>query len=120
VAGTATKVVPVGDVQAGSTSMSVPVANAEAVIRMQIQPGAKRCYQKGLESDPSQNGKLVIMIKLAPSGEVDSATVATNSGLSPQVASCIAAVARRAKFDAPGASGSTLSVPFSFLKQGGG
>jgi hypothetical protein len=118
-AGQATKVVPIGDVKAEGASASVPINNAEAVIRTQIQPGAKRCYQKGLEIDPSQAGRIVVLIKVAPSGEVDSATVASNSGLSAQVASCIASAARRAKFDAPGASGSTISVPFSFLKQGG-
>jgi hypothetical protein len=59
------------------------------------------------------------MIKVSPSGEVDSASVASNSGLSPGVASCIASVARRAKFDAPGSNGSTISVPFNFVKQGG-
>jgi hypothetical protein len=118
-AGTAVKVVPIGDVQYSGSQMSVPVNNAEAVIRSQVHPGAKRCYQKGLESDPSQAGKVVILIKVAPSGEVDSATVASNSGLSAQVAACIAAVARRAKFDAPGASGSTISVPFNFVRQGG-
>jgi hypothetical protein len=119
-AGVATKVVPVGNVESGSLSASVPVSNAEAVIRNQIQPGAKRCYQKGLETDPTQSGKLVILIKVAPSGEVDSVSAASNTGLSAQVASCIQTVARRAKFDAPGANGSTLSVPFNFLKQGGG
>jgi hypothetical protein len=118
-AGTAVKVVPIGDVQYGGSSMSVPVSNAEAVIRSQIHPGAKRCYQKGLESDPTQAGKVVILIKVGPSGEVDSANVASNSGLSAGVAGCIASVARRAKFDAPGANGSTISVPFNFVKQGG-
>jgi hypothetical protein len=118
-AGVATKVVPVGEVQYGGSSMSVPVSNAEAVIRSQIHPGAKRCYQKGLENDPTQAGRLVILIKVSPSGEVDSASVASNSGLSPGVAGCIASVARRAKFDAPGANGSTISVPFNFVKQGG-
>jgi hypothetical protein len=119
-AGVATKVVPVGNVEFGGASASVPVSNAEAVIRTQIQPGAKRCYQRGLETDPSQSGKLVILIKVAPSGEVDSVSAASNSGLSAQVASCIQSVARRAKFDAPGATGSTIQVPFNFLKQGGG
>jgi|HubBroStandDraft_1064217.scaffolds.fasta_scaffold04850_5 hypothetical protein len=119
-AGVATKVVPVGNVEFGGASASVPVSNAEAVIRTQIQPGAKRCYQKGLETDPSQSGKLVILIKVAPSGEVDSVSAASNNGLSAQVAACIQSVARRAKFDAPGATGSTISVPFNFLKQGGG
>jgi hypothetical protein len=118
-AGTAVKVVPVGDVQYGGSSMSVPVSNAEAVIRSQIHPGAKRCYQRGLESDPTQAGRIVILIKVSPSGEVDSASVASNSGLSPGVAGCIASVARRAKFDAPGSNGSTISVPFNFVKQGG-
>jgi len=117
-AGTATKVVPVGDVQYAGSQMSVPVANAEAVIRSQVHPGAKRCYQKGLENDPTQSGKLVILIKVAPSGEVDSTSVSSNSGLSAQVANCIAGVARRAKFDPPGATGSTISVPFNFVKQG--
>ena len=118
-AGTATKVVPVGDVQYGGSQMSVPVANAEAVIRSQMFPGAKRCYQKGLETDPTQAGKLVILVKVAPSGEVDSATISSNSGLSAQVANCITTVARRAKFDPPGAAGSQISVPFNFVKQGG-
>jgi hypothetical protein len=118
-AGQAVKVVPVGEVQYGGSSMSVPVSNAEAIIRSQIHPGAKRCYQKGLESDPTQSGRIVIMIKVSPSGEVDSASVASNSGISPGVASCITAVARRAKFDAPGSNGSTISVPFNFVKQGG-
>jgi hypothetical protein len=118
-AGQATKVVPVGDVQYGGSQMSVPVQNAEAVIRSQIHPGAKRCYQRGLESDPTQSGKLVILIKVAPSGEVDSASASSNTGLSASVAACIAGVARRAKFDPPGANGSTISVPFNFVKQGG-
>jgi hypothetical protein len=119
-AGQATKVVPVGDVQYGGSQMSVPVSNAEAIIRSQIFPGAKRCYQRGLEQDPTQAGKLVILIKVAPSGEVDSVTPSSNTGLSASVASCIAGVARRAKFDAPGANGSSISVPFNFVKQGGG
>jgi hypothetical protein len=118
-AGTVVKVVPVGDVQYTGSQMSVPVANAEAIIRSQIHPGAKKCYQRGLDSDPTQAGKIVILIKVAPSGEVDTATVQSNSGLSPAVANCITSVARRAKFDAPGPSGSQISVPFNFVKQGG-
>jgi hypothetical protein len=58
------------------------------------------------------------VIRVAPDGEVDSASVTGNSGLSAQVASCIALVARRAKFDAPGSNGSTISVPFNFVTQG--
>jgi TonB family protein len=118
-AGVAVKVVPIGDVRTESASMSVPVNNAEATIRTQIHPRAKRCYQNGLNSDPIQSGKLVILIKVAPSGEVDSASVVSNSGLSNTVANCILSAARGAKFDPPGAAGSQVQVPFNFVKQGG-
>ena len=43
-------------------------SNAEAVIRSQIHPGAKRCYQKGLENDPSQSGRIVILIVIVRLG----------------------------------------------------
>jgi hypothetical protein len=105
------------DVQYAAPTISVPVSNAEATIRRQIHPGAKRCYQRGLQQDPTQAGRLVVTIKVAPGGDVDSASVASNARLSVQVASCIALVARRAKFDAPGSDGSTISVPFNFVKQ---
>ncbi len=118
-AGQQQRVVIQGDVAEAPPQMSVPVSNAEAVIRQQIHPGAKRCYQRGLEQDPTQSGKLVLLIKVSPNGEVDSASPSSNSGLSAQVASCIANVARRAKFDPPGANGASISVPFNFVKQGG-
>ncbi len=88
--------------------------DAEAVVRSQIHPGAKDCYKRGLESDPTQAGKLVITIKMRPSGEVETATVWSNSGLSAGVASCVVAVAQRAKFDAPGPGGARISIPFNF------
>jgi hypothetical protein len=119
-AGTETRVVPIGNVSVGTSSQSVPISNAEAVIRSQIAPGAKACYQRGLAQDPTQQGKVVIFIKVGPSGEVETASPSSNTGLSATVASCIASVARRARFDPPGPTGSQLSVPFNFVKQGGG
>jgi hypothetical protein len=118
-AGTVTKVVPVGNVDYGGSSMSVPVSNAEAVIRGQLHPRAKRCYQKGLENDPTLSGRIVLTIKVGPSGEVDSASPAVSGNLG-SIAGCIASAARGLKFDAPGPNGSTISVPFNFVKQGGG
>lgn len=118
-AGTATKVVITGNVTSGGVSASVPVSNAEAVIRGQIAGAARACYNRGLQTNPNQSGRVVILIQVGPSGEVQSASVASNSGLDPSVASCIASAARRARFDAPGGGGSTLSAPFNFVKQGG-
>ena len=70
--------------QYGGASMSVPVSERRGrSSAARSHPGAKRCYQKGLESDPTQSGRLVISrSRSAPSGEVDSASVASNSGLS--------------------------------------
>jgi hypothetical protein len=95
-------------------SSSTPVSNAEVTIRVQIQPGAKRCYWNGRRTDPSQSGTLILLIKVAPSGRVDSASAESNTGLSPQVVGCALTVARRAKFDPPGGNGSTVSVSFNF------
>jgi hypothetical protein len=118
-AGRMTRVVLAPMVHEESPVLSAPVADAEAVIRKQIHPGAKRCYQKGLDSDPSQSGKLVLVIRVAPSGEVDSATVSSNAGVSAGVAECIVGVARRAKFERTGPGGATVVVPFGFVRQGG-
>jgi hypothetical protein len=52
-AGTITKVVPVGDANFGGASASVPVSNAEAVIRSQLQPRARACYNAALAQDPT-------------------------------------------------------------------
>ena len=117
-AGTPIRVVPSVAVRSLAPLVRGSVPDAEATIRKMIEPGARRCYQKGLEIDPSQSGKLVLVIEVAESGEVDSAYVANRSGLSVGVATCIASVAKGARFERPGAAGSTIIVPFNFLRQG--
>lgn len=117
-AGPARVIVPF-DIQYSRPTISGPMPNAEATIRTQIDPGARRCYEKGLESEPGQAGRLVLQLRVAPSGEVDAANATTNTGLSARVVECIARVARRARFDAPGPGGAMLSIPFTFVRQGG-
>ena len=63
-------------------------------------------------------GKVVITAKVGPNGEVSSADVSQNSGLSQGVASCIARVIKNATFSAPGGGGSTLNIPVTFVQQG--
>ncbi|HLK38146.1 MAG TPA: AgmX/PglI C-terminal domain-containing protein [Polyangiaceae bacterium] len=116
IAGAARVVIPLFDVQYPTPTITVPMANAEAVIRSQIHPGARHCYQKGLDSDPTQSGRLVLEIRVGPSGEVDAVGVTGNTGLSQGVVDCIVQVARRAKFGRPGPTGSTLSLPFNFVR----
>ncbi len=108
---------PTGEATVGATSMSVPVANAERVVAG-LRPKFKACYQKGLASDPGMSGSVKISAKISPNGEVDSATNAGGSGLSPDVVQCIQKAVQRAQFDAPGGSGSTIVIPVTFVQQG--
>lgn len=117
-AGTERKVEgPKGDAQVGGSSATVPISDADRVIAG-LRPRFRQCYQTGLNSDPSMAGKVVITAKVGPNGEVSSADVTSNSGLSPGVASCIAGVVKRAQFNAPGGGGSTLNIPVTFVQQG--
>jgi hypothetical protein len=90
--------------------------NADAVVRGPIHASAKRCYQQGLRADPSQAGRVVIRIHVAPDGSVDQSAVTRNDGLARSVAECIADGARGVRFDAPGDSGATINIPFNFVR----
>jgi len=117
-AGTETKVAgPTGVAQVGGSTATVPISDADRVIAG-LRARFRSCYQTGLNSDPSMSGKVLISAKVGPNGEVSSADVASNSGLSPGVAQCIAGVVKRATFSAPGGGGSTLQIPVTFVQQG--
>lgn len=107
---------PTGDAQIGKAEMSVPVANAERTVAG-LRTKFKRCYEKGLASDPAMSGAVTIVTKVAPNGEVSSADPQGNSGLSADVVSCIQKAVRGAQFDAPGGSGSTINIPVKFVQQ---
>jgi hypothetical protein len=117
-AGTETKVAgPTGVAQVGGSTATVPISDADRVIAG-LRGRFRNCYQQGLASDPSMSGKVLISAKVGPNGEVSSADIASNSGLSPTVAQCIASVVKRATFSAPGGGGSTLQIPVTFVQQG--
>jgi hypothetical protein len=107
---------PTGDAQIGRAEMSVPVNNAERVVAG-LRAKFKRCYDKGLASDPSMQGKVTIVTKVAPNGEVSAADAQGNNGLSGEVVSCLQRVVKGAQFDAPGGSGSTINIPVNFVQQ---
>ena len=107
---------PKGDVSVGTSSASVPVSGADRVIAG-LRPGFRACYNTGLQADPTMSGKVTISVKIGPNGEVSSADVASNTGLSDGVANCIARKLRNAQFDAPGGGGSVMQVPVTFVQQ---
>ena len=108
---------PTGEASIGSTTATVAVANADRVVAG-LRPGFRQCYNTGLNSDPGMSGKVVIAAKIAPNGEVTAADQLSNSGLSAGVVACIQRKIRNAQFDAPGASGSTIQIPITFVQQG--
>ena len=115
-AGHATSVVPVSDTPAGPAAGG-RAGRAEAVIRGQINPAAKACYESDPDSKAKHPGRLVLLIKLTPAGDIDSVDVPINLGLSPSVVGCITAAARAATFAAPGGNGATVRAAFAFGKQ---
>lgn len=105
---------PAGDVALGGHTESSPVVGAARVLAG-LRARFRNCYARGLVSDPKMKGNVVLTITVAPNGDVTRADVTKNSGISPAVATCITDVARRASFDAPGGTGSTLTVPFTLI-----
>lgn len=108
---------PKGEAQLGGTTATVPISDADRVVAG-LRPRFRACYQQGLNSDPNMSGKVVISARVGPNGEVASADISQNSGLSAGVASCIARVVRNAQFSSPGGGGSTLNIPVTFVQQG--
>jgi hypothetical protein len=117
VAGPAMRIVPVGDADHGGPSTSALPLHPEAVIRGQINPAARGCYASDPDSKSRRPGRLVILIKLTPAGEIESVSVPINIGVSPSVAACITTAAHAASFAPPGASGATIPASFTFPGQ---
>lgn len=107
---------PRGDAQSGKVEASVPITNVDRVVAG-LRARFRSCYQKGLSQDPNMAGRVVLAAKIAPTGEVANVDIASNTGLSSAVASCIAVALRNATFEAPNGSGSTIQVPVTFVQQ---
>ena len=83
-----------------------------------LRPGFRACFKQGLRSDPTMEGRFVVTAKIFPSGEVASADVVENKGLSAGVVQCALRKVRRASFRAPGPDGVTIEIPVTFVQQG--
>jgi hypothetical protein len=83
-----------------------------------LRPSFRSCYvRKGLEVDPTMEGKIVIDIAIAPNGDVGDVTKVEGSGLSPAVEQCIIERAHNASFSPPGGTGTHARVPIIFRQQ---
>lgn len=85
------------------------VDNAGAVVAG-MTAGFRRCYRRGLSKAPTSAGRVQILAKLLPNGEVGSATPNAVGTLDPSVVSCLAARVSSAQFARPDRLPSTLTI----------
>ena len=102
---------PTGAVQLSVAASAGDVPDVERVLAG-ARGRMRHCYQKGLDSDPTMRGKVALTVRVAPNGEVMTADVTMNQGLSSVVASCAAAVTRRMRFS-PTSSGASATLVIS-------
>lgn len=117
-AGSAQKVKgPVGNAQVGGAAVSGGnVANASSVVAG-MSAGFRRCYNRGLQEDPTMKGSVRVTAKIGPNGEVLSATPSGGGGLSGTVIGCVVARVQSAQFAPPEGGGATVVIPVTFVSQ---
>ncbi|EYF08940.1 Hypothetical protein CAP_0024 [Chondromyces apiculatus DSM 436] len=107
---------PVGSANVGGAAVSGGnVANASSVVAG-MSAGFRRCYNRGLQEDPTMKGSVRVTAKIGPNGEVLSATP-SGGGLSGTVISCVVARVMSAQFSPPEGGGATIVIPVTFVSQ---
>lgn len=102
-----------GDVQVGTPTSSVPFDGMDRNVAG-LRPRLRACYESGLTKDAKMAGKLVVTFVVEPLGSVVSADIASNTGISPEVATCVKGVVMRRTFDPLPSARTTVTLPLSF------
>ncbi|MGO8999229.1 MAG: AgmX/PglI C-terminal domain-containing protein [Polyangiaceae bacterium] len=104
-----------GNVTAGASTASAPIADAEKVIG-NLKPDIRKCYNDALAKDPSLAGSVMVKAQIDAKGAVSSATPAGTPTLPADLVTCITTQIQKAQFSPPGAGGSTIQIPLKFEK----
>lgn len=107
---------PTGSAQVGGAAVTGNVANAQSVVAG-MGAGFRRCYNRGLQTDPTMKGSVRITARIGPNGEVLSASPSGGGGLSGDVIGCVVARVQSAQFAPPDGGGATVVIPVSFVSQ---
>ncbi len=107
---------PKGNAQVGGAAVTGSVANAQSVVAG-MGAGFRRCYNRGLQTDPNMKGSVRITARIGPNGEVLSASPSGGGGLGGDVISCVVARVQSAQFAPPDGGGATVVIPVSFVSQ---
>lgn len=103
----------------GNTSVPPPVVtgivkNAASVVA-RLRPRFHACYRRALEENPDAQGRVQLVMRVAPNGNVQSASASASGNLPPSVAPCVQRAGMTAAFDAPEGGMAAVVVPISFL-----
>ncbi len=106
---------PRGIVNVGNIKVSGGANESDAIrVAAGLRARFRACYQAGLNADPSMSGSVTIKAAVSPNGDVTSADLVSNTGVSPATASCIANVIKRASFS----SGGSIVIPVTLASEG--
>jgi hypothetical protein len=105
---------PSGRVALGSIQVSGgAVANATSV-SAGMSPGFRRCYNRGLQTDPTMSGSVQLEAAIGPNGEVQSVVPKDAKGLSTGVLACVTARVSAAQFAPPDGGSAKITVAVTF------
>lgn len=107
---------PVGNASVSSSVSVGSVSNAASVVA-QMRAGFRRCYQRGLDSNPDIAGRIGLTIRVGPGGEVAGVSASPSGNIPASVVSCVTGRARAAQFAPPDGGSAVINVPVSFVKQ---
>lgn len=94
---------------------SIGGSNLSSVLR-RAERRITRCYQRGLERDPSLAGRVEAQFNIVPGGTVSDARLRTNQ-LGDSVGNCILGEIRRLRFEEP--EGGSVAVRKSWIFESG-
>lgn len=75
---------------------------------------ARNCYNTALRNNPNLEGKMMMSVRLSPSGSVCSARVTNNSLGDQSIASCVSAKFLAGNFPSPDGGCINANVPLNF------
>lgn len=107
---------PVGNASVSSSVAVGSVSNAASVVA-RMRAGFRRCYQRGLDSNPDISGRISLTIRVGPGGEVSSVGGSPSGNIPASVVSCVKGRAQAAQFAPPDGGSAVINVPVSFVKQ---
>ena len=80
----------------------------------------RSCYLHGLLRDPTQEGHVAVVLRLAADGRVAAVESYAACDLSNEALACMTDYAARLRFDPPAVGGETVVIPAVFMSRGGG